>query len=172
MRIKAEPLTYQNPKLKVQNKVPLRVYPFDLRDVRLLDGPFKQAQELDRQYLLSLDADRLLHTFRINAGLPSSAEPLGGWEEPKCEVRGHFFGHYLSGCALMYASTGDQQLKDRAGYIVAELAKCQDKLGNGYLSAYPEEFFDRVEKLAARVGPVLHAAQDFRRTARHVRPLR
>lgn len=147
LRIKAEPLTYQNPKLKVPNKVPLCVYPFDLRDVRLLDGPFKQAQELDRRYLLSLDADQLLHTFRINAGLPSSAEPLGGWEEPKCEVRGHFFGHYLSGCALMYASTGDQQLKDRADYLVAELAKCQDKLGNGYLSAYPEEFIDRVEKL-------------------------
>ena len=52
--------------------------------------------ELDRQYLLSLDPDRLLHTFRLNAGLPSSAKPLGGWEEPKCELRGHFVGHYLS----------------------------------------------------------------------------
>ena len=36
--------------------------------------------ELDQKYLLALDPDRLLHMFRINAGLPSSARPLGGWE--------------------------------------------------------------------------------------------
>jgi hypothetical protein len=145
MAVMAEPLVDQHPKLKVQNQVPLRAYPFDLRDVRLLDGPFRQAQELDRQYLLSLDADRLLHTFRLNAGLPSQAEPLGGWEEPTCEVRGHSLGHYLSACSLMVASTGDRDLKQRVDYLVAELAKCQDRLGNGYLSAFPEEFFDRVE---------------------------
>jgi len=134
-----------NDKLKVQNKIPIKAYAFDLRDVRLLDGPFKNAQQLDHRYLLSLDADRLLHNFRINAGLPSSAQPLGGWEEPKGELRGHCVGHYLSACAMMYASTDDPKLKEKADYIVAELAKCQDKIGNGYLSAYPEEFFDRVE---------------------------
>ena len=58
--------------------------------------------ELDEKYLLALDVDRLLHTFRLNAGLPSTARPLGGWEEPKVELRGHFTGHYLSACALMY----------------------------------------------------------------------
>ena len=49
--------------------------PFRLEDVRLLDGPFRHAMELDRKYLLSLDPDRLLHVFRINAGLPSTAKP-------------------------------------------------------------------------------------------------
>jgi DUF1680 family protein len=136
---------FHHSKLKVENKIPIKAYAFDLRDVRLLDGPFKHAQELDHQYLLSLDPDRLLHNFRINAGLPSSAQPLGGWEEPKGELRGHFVGHYLSACALMYAGTDDLQLKERANQIVAELAKCQDKIGTGYLSAFPEEFFDRVE---------------------------
>ncbi len=101
--------------------------------------------ELDHKYLLSLDVDRLLHTFRINAGLPSSADPLGGWEDPKCEVRGHFVGHYLSACALMYASTGDDKLKKKGNAVVAGLAECQKRLGSGYLSAFPEEFFDRVE---------------------------
>jgi DUF1680 family protein len=132
-------------KLKVENKAPIKAYAFDLRDVRVLEGPFKHAQELDHKYLLNLDADRLLHTFRLNAGLPSSAQPLGGWEEPKGELRGHSIGHYLSACAMMYASTDDAKLKEKANYIVAELAKCQDKIGTGYLSAYPEEFFDRVE---------------------------
>jgi DUF1680 family protein len=130
----------------VQPVVPLKAQAFSLRDVRLLDGPFRRAMELDRQYLLSLDADRLLHNFRVNAGLPSSAKPYGGWEDPKCELRGHFVGHYLSACALMYASTGDQRLKAQGDAIVKGLAECQAKLGgSGYLSAFPETFFDRVE---------------------------
>jgi DUF1680 family protein len=133
------------------DKVPMNgaiaVQPFGLEQVRLLPGPFRQAMELDRKYLRSLDPDRLLHNFRSNAGLASSAEPLGGWEAPTCELRGHFVGHYLSACALMYASTGDERLKERAEYVVAELAKCQKALGRGYLSAFPEEFIDRVENL-------------------------
>src|SRR4051812_38194369 len=76
--------------------VKMNAVPFDLRQVRLLDGPFKLAQDVDKKYLLSLDPDRLLHVFRLNAGLPSAAEPLGGWEAPKIELRGHFVGHYLS----------------------------------------------------------------------------
>jgi DUF1680 family protein len=124
--------------------------PFALAQVRLLEGPFKDAQERDRAYLHLLDADRLLHNFRLTAGLPSTAEPLGGWEAPKCELRGHFMGHYLSACALMYASTGDGKLKDKADYMVAELAKCQaampsQKFNPGYLSAFPETLFDRVD---------------------------
>lgn len=126
-------------------KIALQAQPFDLRDVRLLDGPFRHAQELDRHYLLSLDPDRLLHAFRLNAGLPSSAKPLGGWEAPDSEVRGHFVGHYLSACARMVAVTGDETLKKNALKVVAGMAECQKKLGNGYLSAFPETFIDRVE---------------------------
>jgi DUF1680 family protein len=133
-------------KVKVQPVVPLKVHAFALEDVRLLDGPFKHAMELDREYLLALDVDRLLHNFRTNAGLPSHAQPLGGWEEPKGELRGHFVGHYLSACALMYASTGDKRLKEKGDAVVAGLAECQKKIGTGYLSAYPESFIDRVEK--------------------------
>ena len=65
---------------RVADKVALAARPFPLQDVRLLDGPFKQAMQLDQQYLLSLDPDRLLHNFRVNAGLPSSASPHGRWE--------------------------------------------------------------------------------------------
>src|SRR4051794_29524206 len=131
---------------KVKPVVEIKAAPFDLEDVRLLPGPFRHAMELDQKYLLALDVDRLLHTFRINAGLPSSAKPLGGWEEPKVELRGHFTGHYLSACALMFASTGDERFKARGEQVVAGLAECQRKLGSGYLSAFPEEFIDRVEK--------------------------
>ena len=132
--------------METRDKIALQAQPFPLSNVRLLDGPFKHAQDLDQQYLLSLDVDRLLYSFRINAGLPSTAKPYGGWEEPKSEVRGHFVGHYLSACALMYASTGDERLKQKVEALVAGLAACQAKFPSGYLSAYPEEFFDRVEK--------------------------
>jgi DUF1680 family protein len=126
--------------------VPIRAEPFPPVAVRLLDGPFRHAQELDRAYLLSLDPDRLLHNFRANAGLPTGARPYGGWEEPKVELRGHFVGHYLTACARMYAATGDERLKARVDAIVAGLAECQAKLGSGYLSAFPESFIDRVER--------------------------
>jgi DUF1680 family protein len=130
-----------------REKVSRKVRPFPLKQVRLGEGPCKQAMEADRQFLRSLSPDRLLHTFRINVGIPSTAEPLGGWEAPDCEVRGHYAGgHYLSAAALMYASTGDEQLKANGDAVVAGLAQCQEALKNGYLSAFPIEFFDRLRE--------------------------
>jgi uncharacterized protein len=131
--------------------IPDKAQPFPLTSVRLGDGPFRDAMLLDERYLLSLEPNRFLHTFRINAGLPSTAKPYGGWEKPDCELRGHSLGHYLSACSLMYASTGNVELKQRAETIVAELAKCQEALpsqgyNKGYLSAFPESFIDRVEQ--------------------------
>ncbi|HOZ47746.1 MAG TPA: glycoside hydrolase family 127 protein [Candidatus Hydrogenedentes bacterium] len=125
----------------------MRLRPFELGDVVLLDGPCKVAQEANREYLRALDADRLLHAFRVNAGLDAPGEPLGGWERPDCEVRGHFVGHFVSACAEMYATTGDLDLKAKADYMVAEMAKCQQALGGSYLSAYPEAFWDRLERM-------------------------
>jgi DUF1680 family protein len=123
---------------------------FPLRDVRILDGPFRDAQQRDLAYLLSLEPDRLLHTFRLNAGLPTAARPYGGWEAPAVELRGHSLGHYLTACALLYEAIGDERLKARALGLVAELRKVQLALPArgmqaGYLSAFPEELFDRVE---------------------------
>ena len=128
-------------------KVPWKARPFPMRQVRLGQGPCTQAMEADRKYLHSLPPDRLLHTFRVNAGLSSSAQPLGGWEAPDCELRGHYSGgHYLSAVALMYASTGDEELKANGNTVVAGLAKCQDAWKSGYLSAFPIEFFDRLRE--------------------------
>lgn len=128
-----------------RERVPWKVLPFPLTQVRMGNGPCQVAMEADRRYLQSLPPDRLLHTFRINAGLVSSAQPLGGWEAPDCELRGHYAGgHYLSACALMYASTGDDTLKKTAALVVSELANCQAAMKSGYLSAFPIEFFDRL----------------------------
>ena len=122
--------------------VELQARPFDLAEVRLLDGPFRDAMLRTQRYLHALESDRLLWYFRQTAGLETPGEPMGGWE--KTEVRGHTMGHYLSACALMVASTNDESLKAKAEAIVAELAKCQEAMGSGYLSAFPEEQIDRV----------------------------
>jgi hypothetical protein len=119
--------------------------PFPLKDVRLQPGAVSTAAAANRKYLKTLPPDRLLHTFRLTANLPSSAEPLGDWEKPDCELRGHFAGgHYLSACALAFASSGDEELKRNGDLMVAELAKCQAQHKNGYLNAFPQELFDRL----------------------------
>ena len=125
--------------------------PFPLTNVRLLDGPFRDAMLCDQKYLLSLDPDRFLFNFRKNVGLESSARPYGGWDAPDCEQRGTVFGHYLTACAQMYASTGDAEFKRRVDESVAGLAICQSNSVDagfhaGYLSAFPESFIDRVEQ--------------------------
>ena len=129
----------------------IKAQPFNLKQVRLLGGPFHEAMQRDRAYLLQLDPDRLLHTFRLTAGLPTNAEPYGGWEAPDCQLRGHSLGYYLSACSMLYASSGDADFKARATYLVAEMGKCQDALPSqgynpGFLSAYPETFFDLVDQ--------------------------
>jgi hypothetical protein len=115
-----------------------------LSRVRLLDGPVRDSLTVNRAALLRLDLDRLLHMFRLTAGLPSTAEPLGGWEAPDNELRGHYTGHHLSALALLTAQTGDPLARERALDLQKGLAECQAALGTGYLSAFPEELFDRL----------------------------
>src|SRR5262252_7824717 len=132
--------------------VTLRAEPFPMRQVRLLPNPlYSDAQEWNRDYMSRLPADRLLYTFRVNAGLPpGAAKPLGGWEQPEngqrsSELRGHFAGHFLSATAQQAAS-GDKDAQAKGDYMVAELAKCQAKLGGNYLSAFPTTWWDRLER--------------------------
>ncbi len=116
--------------------------PFGLGDVRLLKGPFLDAQERGATYLLQLEPDRLLHGFRRNAGLEPRAAIYGGWEskEPWIDIRchGHTLGHYLSACAMMVASTSDARFRQRVEYVVGELAACQDAGGTGLICAFPD----------------------------------
>ncbi len=147
---------FQAPLEFTRKDVPAKVRPFPMTQVRLLDGPFKDAAEWNRGYMSRLPVDRLVRNFRVNAGLPTDAKPFGGWEQPnpsansvqlhrESELRGHFTGHFLSASAQLYASTGDQSAKTKGDEIVGELAKCQKNLSGGYLSAFPIEFFDRLD---------------------------
>ncbi|MFG6414628.1 beta-L-arabinofuranosidase domain-containing protein [Roseateles sp. DC23W] len=109
---------------------------FPLERVRLLDGPFKAAQDTDLNYLMALDADKLLAPFLREAGLPAKAPTYGNWESTGLD--GHMGGHYISALALMVASTGDAQAKQKLDYAIAELKRCQDALGTGYIGGVPD----------------------------------
>jgi DUF1680 family protein len=115
--------------------IEFRVLPFDITDVKLLDGPFKKATELNIKSLLNYEPDRMLAKFRSEAGLKPRAKHYEGWEG--MTIAGHSLGHYLSACALMYQTTGDQQFLDRVNYIVAELDTCQQADKEGYIGAFP-----------------------------------
>jgi DUF1680 family protein len=147
---------FQAPIEFTRKDVAAKVQPFPMTQVKLLPSPYTDAAEWNRAYMERLSAGRLLYNFRENAGLPlGSAQPFGGWEAKAdgkrgTELRGHFTGHFLSASAQLYASAGDQQAKAKADEIVADLAKCQDKLGGGYLSAFPLELFDRLDSLSGR----------------------
>lgn len=131
-------------KIVVQDKTQILASSFDLRDVKLLESPFLDNQKAEIKWLLAIDNNRLLHTFRLNAGIASTAKAIGGWEEPSIELRGHSTGHVLSGLALMYAATGNSDFKMKADSLVTELKKVQDALDQGgYLSAFPQHFINR-----------------------------
>lgn len=108
---------------------------FPLSDVRLLDGPFRQAQQTDRDYLLALDPDRLLAPYRAEAGLPPKKDRYGNWEGSG--LGGHIGGHYLSALAMLSAATGDAEVQQRLDYVLTDLEQCQQQSPTGYLGGVP-----------------------------------
>lgn len=142
-----------NAQTPVRDRVQREAEEFRLEDVRLLDGPFKHAMLKDAEYLLRLDADRLLSGFRKESGLKPKGEAYGGWES--MTIAGHSLGHYLSACALMFAATGDVRFRERVNYIIAELEECQRANGNGYVAAIPngKKIFQEVSVGDIRVKP-------------------
>lgn len=138
-------------KIKLLNKPAMKAYSFDLKDIRLLDSPFKQNMERESQWILSLGVNSLLHSFRNSAGAFASLEggytavkKLSGWESLDCDLRGHTTGHILSGLAMLYASTGNEIYKLKADSLVIGLAEVQQFLDQGgYISAYPQGLINR-----------------------------
>ena len=123
------------PRLAVTPDQPVTRFP--LTAVRLLDGPFRKAADVNRRYLLAHDTDRLLAPFRREAGLEPKAEPYGNWESSGLD--GHTAGHYLSALSLAIASGDDPdgELRRRLDAMIDELGEIQKANGNGYLGGIP-----------------------------------
>lgn len=120
---------------QIKNAVPDIARPLPLSVVRLTGGPLKQAQDLDADYLLKLEPDRMMAFYRQRAGLPPKAQGYTGWDGDGRNLTGHIAGHHLSAVAMMYAATGDARFKERVDYLVREMKEVQDKQGDGYLGA-------------------------------------
>ena len=103
---------------------------YALSEVTLTDDYAVNALDKELDYLLSLDADRLLYYFHRNAALAPKASSSygGGWEDAL--IGGHTMGHYLSALAQAYAnaSTGEEDrtaVEERLDYLLFELEQCQ-----------------------------------------------
>ncbi|WP_210416899.1 glycoside hydrolase family 127 protein [Echinicola soli] len=108
---------------------------FQLDQVKLSPSPFFEAQYVDMTYMKAMDVDRLLAPYMLEAGLDWSAKRYPNWENTGLD--GHIGGHYLSALAMMYASTGDEEMKRRMDYMVEQLAIAQKENGNGYVGGIP-----------------------------------
>ncbi|MBW3092319.1 glycoside hydrolase family 127 protein [Bifidobacterium sp. 82T10] len=134
----------------------VRRTPIPIDHVRLDgDGVLARDQRARIAYLRGVDDDRLLVEFRRAAGLDTrGAQPMTGWDAPDSLLRGHTTGHTLSAYALAYAASGDRVLKAKLDYVVDALAEVQRAFARrpsahpGFLSAYDETQFDRLEEYA------------------------
>lgn len=130
--------------------------PAEKGSVKILPGVFRERMDVNRQYLLELDANCLLQNFYLEAGMilpglqvvdnPETANLHWGWEAPTCQLRGHFLGHWISAAAKLIAADGEPELRVKLDKIVSELARCQELNGGEWVGSIPEKYFTRLIK--------------------------
>ena len=130
--------------------------PAEKGSVKILPGVFRERMDVNRQYLLELDANCLLQNFYREAGIvlpglqvvdnPETANLHWGWEAPTCQLRGHFLGHWISAAAKLIAADGEPELRVKLDNIVSELARCQELNGGEWVGSIPEKYFTRLIK--------------------------
>jgi len=105
---------------------------FDYSDVSLLDGPLRSQFDHNHAFFAALDEDMLLKPFRERAHQTAPGEDMGGWYDNSDDfdphgsfhgfIPGHSFGQYLSALSRFYASTGNQQTRDKVRRLVRGFA--------------------------------------------------
>ncbi|HEY1643856.1 MAG TPA: beta-L-arabinofuranosidase domain-containing protein [Streptosporangiaceae bacterium] len=103
---------------------------FPLDQVTLGDGLFASHRDLMLNFASNYPVDNMLFNFRANAALPNppGAQPVGVWDTPAGNLRGHSAGHFMTLLAQAYAGSGDPAYKDNLDYMVTALGQCQDAL--------------------------------------------
>ena len=121
----------------------MRVREFARHSVSVTDPFIVNAYMKEKEYLFSLDMDKLMAGFRETAGIPKRADRYqGGWENE--DYSGHTLGHYMVALAQVYAKEKSEEVKERLEYILSELSQSQKQ--SGYLFTYGEEVFGKLEK--------------------------
>ena len=83
------------------------------------------------QYILGVDVTRMLYNYRYTFGLSTDGyQRPGGWDSPETKLKGHGYGHYLSGLAFAYASDTNaeekEQLMSRMKRMTDEMREMQE----------------------------------------------
>ena len=95
------------------------------------DNRLTQNRDGHIEYILGVNVSRMLYNYRDTFGLSTSGYSTpGGWDSTTTKLKGHGYGHYLSGLALAYASgaTEDQktQLMSRMKRMTDEMREMQE----------------------------------------------
>lgn len=135
------------------------------KKVVLRDNELLNKERDNRAYLMELSSEALLQNFYQEAGLHQNFGGKfmahGGWEDPSCQLRGHFLGHWLSAAAVHYAETGDEELLAKANFIVHELKICQIENGGLWAASIPEKYFHWIARGKAVWAPHYNVHKTF-----------
>lgn len=103
---------------------------FPLDQVTLSGSLFSQHRDLMLEFASNYPVDNMLYNFRTNAGLPNppGSRPVGGWDTPTGNLRGHSAGHFMTLLAQAYAGGGGDVYKQKLDYMVQVMGQCQDAL--------------------------------------------
>lgn len=127
--------------LALPQSLPLKQ--FAANEVTLRDSSeFAVRQQWDRNFMLSLDVDRLLYFF-LDEPHRKGLTPYGSWES--LDLKGHTLGHYLSAMSMLYAQTQDQEVKQRIDRVIEGMEECQQRLGTGMITAFRLDLLDECE---------------------------
>jgi DUF1680 family protein len=104
-------------------------------------GDFLARANLNRKYVLSLKNENLLQNYYLEAALwsPRFRMTSMGWESPPCQWRGRFLGHWLSATASIAAAGANPEVRGKADYAIAELARAQKANGGRWAASIPEK---------------------------------
>lgn len=115
------------------------------QNVKIYERELRRREMRNREYLMKLQNKYLLRNFQLEAGRYTGRgmdlDAMNGWEDPSCQLRGHFFGHWLSAAALHYEETGDVEIKAKAQTLIDELQLCQKDNGGEWACSIPEKYF-------------------------------
>ncbi len=116
--------------------------------VQLHHSVFRERRDLISHYLLSLEQESLFQNHLLEAGfrIDTPCDQLHrGWEEPHCQLRGHFAGHWLSAAAFNCSVERSPVLEGIIEEAVELLLECQKANGGEWAASIPEKYFGFLE---------------------------